>query len=124
MVTGRELFYIIDGELDLLAFEPRSRTAEGWRDWESGQGRRVARGGPGSAMFVSAGCPHAFANPGLVPARMLFLVAPPGHEVYLAELGELIAHPGPSLPEAIAERRARHDIVQLTPMVAGGRPAT
>ena len=117
-----ELFYIIDGELDLLAFEPRTRTAENWRDWESGQGGRVVRGGPGSVMFVPAGCPHAFANPGTGPARMLFLTAPSGHERYLAELAALIAHPGPSLPAAIAELRARYDIDQLTPMtVAGGR---
>src|SRR5215472_16381894 len=99
-----ELFHIIEGELDLLAFEPRSRTAENWRGWESGRGGGVARGGPGSVMFVPAGCPHAFANPG--PER------------YLTELAALIAGPGPSLPAAIAELRARYDIDQLTPMIA------
>ena len=112
-----ELFYIIDGELDLLAFEPRTRTAENWRDWESGQGGRVVRGGPGSVMFVPSGCPHAFANPGPAPARMLFLVSPPGHEHYLAELAELLARPGPPGQSAIAELRARHDIEQLTPLI-------
>src|ERR1700684_115791 len=64
---AEELFYILDGELDLLAFEPRIRTAGDWRSWESASGARVVRGGPGCAMFVPAGCPHAFANPGTAP---------------------------------------------------------
>jgi hypothetical protein len=72
-------------------------------------------------MFVPAGCPHAFANPGTGPARMLFLVSPPGHELYLDELGELVGRPGRPDPAAIAELRARYDIQQLTPM-AVGRP--
>ncbi len=49
---AEELFWILDGELDLLAFEPRVRTAGDWTAWESGTGARVARGGPGSVMFV------------------------------------------------------------------------
>jgi oxalate decarboxylase/phosphoglucose isomerase-like protein (cupin superfamily) len=116
---AEELFYILDGELDLLAFEPRIRTTGDWRSWESASGARVVRGAPGSTMFVPAGCPHAFTNPGSAPARMLFLVSPPGHERYLEEIGELIGQPGPPDPAAIAEVRARHDIRQLTPMVAG-----
>ena len=115
---AEELFYIPDGELDLLAFEPRVRTAGDWRSWESATAARVMRGGPGSAMFVPAGCPHAFANPGTTPARMLFLVSPPGHERYLEEIGNLIRS-GPPDPAAIAEVRARYDIEQLTPMIAG-----
>ncbi len=117
--NAEELFYILDGELDLLAFEPLTRTAGDWRGWQSASGARVMRGGPGSAMFVPAGCPHAFANPGTASARMLFLVSPPGHERYLAEIGELIGHGGPPDPAAIAEIRARHDIEQLTPMTVG-----
>jgi oxalate decarboxylase/phosphoglucose isomerase-like protein (cupin superfamily) len=116
---AEELFYILDGELDLLAFEPRIRTAGDWRSWESASGTRVMRGEPGSTMFVPAGCPHAFANPADAPARMLFLVSPPGHELYLEEIGELIGQAGPLDPAAIAEVRARHDIQQLTPMAAG-----
>jgi mannose-6-phosphate isomerase-like protein (cupin superfamily) len=97
--SAEELFYILDGELDLLAFEPVARTAGDWQSWQSASGARVMRGGPGSAMFVPAGCPHAFANPGTVPARMLFLVSPPGHEHYLDEIGEQIADGGPPNPE-------------------------
>ena len=114
-----ELFYILDGELDLLAFEPRARTADNWRGWEAADGARVLHGGPGATMFVPAGCPHAFANPGTTPARMIFLASPPGHEYYLDEIGELIGRRGPPDPAAIAEVRARHDIQQLTPMVVG-----
>jgi oxalate decarboxylase/phosphoglucose isomerase-like protein (cupin superfamily) len=116
---AEELFYILDGELDLLAFEPQIRAADGWRSWESGAGARVMRSGPGGLMFVPAGCPHAFANPGSTLARMLFLVSPPGHERYLEEIGELIGEHAPPDPAAIAEVRARHDIEQLTPMVVG-----
>jgi len=117
--NAEEFFYILDGELDLLAFEPRARTAGDWQSWQSASGARVMRGGPGSAMFVPAGCPHAFANPGTAPARMLFLVSPPGHERYLDEIGEAIGRGGPPDPAAIAEIRARHDIHQLTPMTVG-----
>jgi mannose-6-phosphate isomerase-like protein (cupin superfamily) len=116
---AEEVFYILDGELDLLAFEPRRRTAGGWSAWESDTGAKVVRGGPGSVMFVPAGCPHAFANPGSAPARMVFLVSPPGHEHYLGELAELIGRPGPPDQAEIAALRARHDIHQLTPLVPG-----
>jgi len=116
---AEELFYILQGELDLLAFEPRTRTIGDWRTWESDTGAKVVRGGPGSVMFVPPGCPHAFWNPGPAPVRMLFLVAPPGHERYLEELAELLARPEPPDQAAVASVRARHDIRQLTPMVPG-----
>jgi len=106
--------------LDLLAFEPRSRTPGNWQDWQSHSGARVARGGPGSMMYVPRGCPHAFANPGPGPARMIFLVSPAGHEHYQKELAELVASTTGPLDAAIAQLRARHDIEQLTPQVIPG----
>ena len=115
---AEELFYILDGELDLLAFEPKVLTAGDWQRWESASGTPVVRGGPGSLMYVPAGCPHAFANPGSAPARMLFLVTPSGHEQYLREVADVLATGGPPDPDAIAAIRARHDIQQLTPMRA------
>ena len=116
---AEEFFYVLEGELELLAFEPRVRTKDNWRTWESKTGAKVVRGGPGSAMFVPAGCPHAFTNPGTTTARMLFLVGPPGHEHYLDELGDLLTHAGPPDQAAIAKLRFRHDIEQLSPLVPG-----
>ena len=119
--NAEELFYIIDGELDLLAFEPTVRTADGWRGWTSASGATVARGGPGSLMYVPPGCPHAFANPGPTPVRMLFLFAPAGHELYLQEMGGLLSRPTPPDQATIKELRARYYIEQLTPVVPGRR---
>lgn len=114
--VAEELFYVLEGELDLLAFEPTVRTAGDWQSWQSASGEKVVRGGPGSLMFVPAGCPHAFANPGTTPARMLFQVSPPGHERYLEEIGELLSRGGPPDQAALAAIRIRHDIEPLTPM--------
>jgi oxalate decarboxylase/phosphoglucose isomerase-like protein (cupin superfamily) len=120
--NAEELFYVLEGQLDLLAFEPVTRTPGNWQAWESPAGARVARGGPGSIMYVPRGCPHAFANPGPGPARMIFLVSPSGHEHYQKELAELVASTAGPLDAVIAELRARHDIEQLTPQVIPGRP--
>jgi oxalate decarboxylase/phosphoglucose isomerase-like protein (cupin superfamily) len=114
---AEEVFYILDGELDLLAFEPASRDEADWRTWRSASGATVVRGGPGSLMYVPRQCPHAFTNPGSKPARMLFLVTPSGHEHYLSELGALISQGGPPDQGAIIDLRARWDIEQLTPMI-------
>jgi hypothetical protein len=73
-------------------------------------------------MFVPAGCPHALATPGAVPARMLFLISPPGHAHYHDEIGRLIGQGRPPDPAAIAEIRTRNDIQQLTPMTIAPRP--
>ena len=73
-------------------------------------------------MFVPAGCPHAFTNPGTATARMLFLVSPSGHERYQDELGELLGKQGPPDQAAIQKLRARYDIEQITPLIPG-RPS-
>jgi oxalate decarboxylase/phosphoglucose isomerase-like protein (cupin superfamily) len=120
---AEEIFYVLEGELDLLAFQPAA-SADGdgdWRTWKSETGTPVFRGGPGSFMLVPAGCPHAFYNPGSEPARMLFLVSPSGHEIYLQELTDLLAAGGPPDQAQIAALRLRHDIHQLTPLTT--RPA-
>ena len=112
---AEEVFYILEGELDLLAFQPNANAGSDWRTWESQTGATVFRGGPGSFMLVPAGCPHAFFNPRSEPARMLFLVSPAGHETYLQELTELLSE-GPPDQTQIAALRLRHDIHQLTPL--------
>jgi oxalate decarboxylase/phosphoglucose isomerase-like protein (cupin superfamily) len=113
---AEEIFYVLEGELDLLAFQPAATDGDDWRTWESQTGAPVFRAGPGSFMFVPAGCPHAFFNPGSSPARMLFLVSPAGHEIYLQELTDLLAAGGPPDLAGIAALRRRHDIHQLTPL--------
>src|SRR5262249_28878415 len=55
---SEEFFYVLEGELELLAFEPAERTADHWHDWESAEGEQVVRVGPGSCTFVPRGCPH------------------------------------------------------------------
>jgi oxalate decarboxylase/phosphoglucose isomerase-like protein (cupin superfamily) len=112
---AEEIFYILDGQLDLLAFQPTAQAGGDWREWTSETGTLVLRGGPGSFMLVPAGCPHAFYNPGPRPARMLFLVSPAGHELYLQELTDLLAS-GPPDQAEIEALRLRHDIHQLTPL--------
>jgi mannose-6-phosphate isomerase-like protein (cupin superfamily) len=116
-----ELFYVVEGELDLLAFEPVSRAVGDWTTWESATGAKMTRGGPGSLMFVPPRCPHAFTNPGNEPARMLFLFSPAGHEHYLEAMADLLSRGGPPDPVAIAELRARWDIEPLTPMIPDRR---
>jgi oxalate decarboxylase/phosphoglucose isomerase-like protein (cupin superfamily) len=113
---AEEVFYLLDGELDLLAFHPSAKAGGDWRTWESDTGATVFRGGPGSFMFVPAGCPHAFFNPGPETVRMLFLVSPAGHERYLQELTDLLGAGGPPDQAEIAALRSRHDIHQLTPL--------
>lgn len=112
---AEEMFYVLEGELDLLAFHPAGEPKGDWRTWRAEDGTEVFRGGPGSFMQVPTNCPHAFFNPGDTPARMFFIVSPSGHEDYLREVAEILES-GPPDPEEIAAVRLRHDIRQLTPM--------
>ncbi|WP_067699010.1 cupin domain-containing protein [Nocardia jejuensis] len=112
---AEEIFYVVEGELDLLAFHPAAEAIGDWRAWEASDGTTVYRGGPGSFMYVPAGCPHAFFNPGTVTATMLFMVTPSGHEKYLKELTDLLTS-GEATADSIGELRLEHDIHQLTPL--------
>ncbi|MFF8870228.1 cupin domain-containing protein [Streptomyces massasporeus] len=114
---SEELFYVLEGELDVLAFEPRIRTPDHWQRWESASGSRVVRATPGTVIAVPPGCPHAFANPTDAPAKMFFQASPPpDHERYFEELLEILGGGGPPDHAAIRELRARYDIEQLTPL--------
>jgi oxalate decarboxylase/phosphoglucose isomerase-like protein (cupin superfamily) len=114
---SEELFYVLEGELDLLAFEPVTRHGESWSEWEGEDGQRLCRVGAGSVMFVPAGCPHAFANRGDRPARMFFQSSPPSHhERYFEELLDILYAPGGVDHAAVEALRRRHDIEQLTPL--------
>ncbi|MEW2392181.1 cupin domain-containing protein [Streptomyces venezuelae] len=114
---AEEFFYILEGELELLAFEPAERTDD-WLDWESADGDRVVRAPAGSSMFVPPNTPHAFRNATDSPVRMLFQSNPsPEHEAYFEEIAEIWAAGGDSVdPEAVRRMRARYDVKQITPM--------
>jgi mannose-6-phosphate isomerase-like protein (cupin superfamily) len=119
-VRAKEFFYVLDGELDVCAFEPVKRIEGGWQDWESPEGDRVVRAGAGSCMFVPAGCPHAFRNPTDKPVRMLFQSYPtPDHERYFEELVEIFSRGETVNADAVQELRDRYDINQITPLRYG-----
>jgi quercetin dioxygenase-like cupin family protein len=112
---SQEFFYVLDGELELLAFEPVQRTGDSWHEWESAEGDRVVRATEGASMFVPPGVPHAFRNASNKPARMLFQCYPsPIHELYFDEMAEIWAAGGVD-PEAVEQMRQRYDVSQLTP---------
>ena len=114
---AQEFFYVLEGELDLLAFEPTKRTETGWQDWESPDGDRVVRAAAGSCMFVPSGCPHAFRNATDKPARMLFQSYPaPDHERYFEEIAEIWSAGRSVDPEAVQRLRDRYDVSQITPL--------
>ncbi|MGW0771740.1 cupin domain-containing protein [Streptomyces sp. NPDC002676] len=114
---SQELFYVLEGELELLAFEPAERTAESWHHWESSAGDRAVRAGAGACMFVPPGTPHAFRNATDRPARMLFQSYPsPDHEHYFEEIVEIFSA-GPSVDsDAVQRMRERYDVNQITPL--------
>jgi len=114
---SEELFYVLEGELDVMAFEPRVRSGDDWRHWESLDGRQVVRASPGTVIVVPPGCPHAFANPTDSAARMFFQASPPpDHERYFEELLALLDTGVAPDQAAIEELRIRYDIEQLTPL--------
>ncbi|KUL39364.1 cupin [Streptomyces sp. NRRL F-4489] len=114
---SQELFFVVEGELEIFAFEPEHYTEADWTDWKSAAGDRPVRATAGSVAFVPQGCPHAFANRTAEPARVLFAVSPsPQHELYFDRLAEIFAAPGPPDAEAIERLREEYDITQLTPL--------
>ena len=103
---SQEFFYVLQGELQLLAFEPAERTEEAWHEWQSPDGDRAVRATEGACMFVPPGTPHAFRNASDRPARMLFQCFPsPLHELYFEEITAIWAAGGAIDPQAIEEMR-------------------
>lgn len=119
---GEEVFFVLEGHVDLLAFEPVDRSLPDWHEWVSAAGGRFLRGGPGAFMHVPSGIPHAFANRSSEPVRMFFQSSVPGgHENYFRDLAQLLQGGGPPDQEAIAGLRQRYDITQLTDVRTGSR---
>ena len=119
---GEEVFYVIEGRLDVLAFEPTDRSVRDWHAWVSRTGQRFLSGGPGAFMHVPIGTPHAFANTSDSDVRVFFQSSVPGgHENYFRKLAELLQKGGPPDQAAIAALRRQYDIEQITDMGIGAR---
>jgi mannose-6-phosphate isomerase-like protein (cupin superfamily) len=94
-----ETFYVVHGELEFL------------------DGDKVFTALAGDAVFLPRGTVHRFRNPGIQPARLVFIYTPGGVEGVFAEGGDE-PQPGvqvqPRGPERIDERLlgllARYDI--------------
>ena len=89
---------MIDGELELRA------------------GNRLIVGRAGALAAVQPGIAHGFANRGDLPARMLLVATPPGHERYFAELADILSRSGAPDADEIAALRARFDTFQVSPL--------
>jgi hypothetical protein len=69
----------------------------------------------GAVANNPANAPHAFRNPGDVPARLLCTVAPSGLEKYFAEFGDPVptrTSPAPPLSDAERQERLRRAIAK------------
>ncbi len=97
-----ETFYMISGELEFL------------------QGDRVFTAGVGDVVFCPRGTVHRFHNPGIQPARMIFVYTPGGAEGLFIEAGD---EPQPGVqvlpwgPERLDER-----LLSLLPMYDNALP--
>lgn len=93
---GGESWYVLDGELEVLA------------------GGEQGRHGPGSFIMIPAGTPHRFANPGASTVRFLITLTP--HQLgFLEALAELAAA-GPPDPAALGAVMARFDTELVRPV--------
>ncbi len=97
--THEEIFYIVEGKLDLRAGEQTMRSA-----------------GPGTLMFIPPGVTHWFANPTNTSAKVLFIVSPSGFERYFEELVAILKKPGQPDTVAIAELRSKFNTTQIAPI--------
>lgn len=68
----------------------------------------VAR--PGDLVLKPRGVPHAFWNPGDVPARLLEVITPSGFERYFERLGPLLSPGGPPDLEALGALADEHGL--------------
>ncbi len=96
--THEEIFYILEGELDLRAGEQTMHSA-----------------GPGTLMFIPPGVTHWFANPANTPTRVLFIVSPSGFERFFEELITILNKPGQPDTVAIGELRSKFNTTQIAP---------
>jgi hypothetical protein len=73
-------------------------------------GDETFEAGPGSAMYLPMGVPHAFRNMGMVPCRFVVVVSPAGLEGFFSEAALLAAsEAGPEQFEALASTYGLQD---------------
>ena len=119
---GEEIFYVLEGELDVLAFEPLDRTIPDWHRWTSkASGQTYLRGGPGAMLYVPQGTPHAFANSTDTDVRMFFQATTHGgHENYFQELSDILtASSGRPSPDTMKALEQKYRIERLTALHDG-----
>ena len=90
-----EIFYVLEGEVDLLVNLLCMTTPY-----------------PNLVFCVPPGAAGAFGNSGSSPARMLLITAPPGHEKYFDELRDLDCQ-GQAGPRGAREVACQYNTVQL-----------
>jgi quercetin dioxygenase-like cupin family protein len=95
-----EAFYVLEGTFGFRA------------------GERTFEGSTGAFVLVPKGLEHAYWNEGVIAAKMLITISPPGFERYFEELAEGLASAGEDEQAAISLRRAlseKYDIEVVGP---------
>lgn len=87
-----EMFYVLEGEVEILV------------------GHQKVQGQPGAFVLVPRGTPHAFANRGTKPAKLLIMFTPAGErEKYFEGLAELMKNGQKPDKEALLELMRQFD---------------
>lgn len=84
-----ELFYVLDGDITILA------------------GEQTVRARPGTCVHVPAGAVHTFKNEGSRPGRLIIMYAPAGFENYFATVGTPATHDDEMAPPVTQEALER-----------------
>ena len=87
-----EMFYVLEGDVEILV------------------GHQKVQGQPGAFVLVPRGTPHAFANRGTKPAKLLIMFTPAGErEKYFEGLAELMKNGQKPDKEALLELMRQFD---------------
>jgi uncharacterized cupin superfamily protein len=87
-----EMFYVLEGEVEILV------------------GHQKVQGQPGAFVLVPRATPHAFANRGTKPAKLLIMFTPAGErEKYFEGLAELMKNGQKPDKEALLELMRQFD---------------
>lgn len=87
-----EMFYVLEGEVEILV------------------GNQTLQGQPGAFVLVPRGTPHAFANRGTTPAKLLIMFCPGSNrEKYFEGLAQLFKDGQTPNKEALLELMQRFD---------------